>query len=41
MQKQLKKKSLAVDRYNNLNSFKDMRITEESSARYLINKKMQ
>ena len=36
----VKEKSLAVDRYNNLNSFKDMRITEESSARYLINKKM-
>jgi len=27
------------DRYNNLISLKEMRITEESSARYLINKK--
>ena len=27
------------DRYNNLVALKDMRITEESSARYLINKK--
>ena len=27
------------DRYNNLIALKDMRITEESSARYLINKK--
>ena len=32
--------SLAKDYYNNLISLKDMRITEESSARYLINKKI-
>ena len=31
--------SMLKDRYNNLVSLKDMRITEESSARYLINKK--
>jgi hypothetical protein len=31
--------SLDKDYYNNLLSLKDMRITEESSARYLINKK--
>tara|TARA_R110000787_G_scaffold113019_1_gene222007 strand:+ start:448 stop:801 length:354 start_codon:yes stop_codon:yes gene_type:complete len=31
--------TLDKDHYNNLLSLKDMRITEESSARYLINKK--
>lgn len=31
--------TLAKDYYNNLIALKDMRITEESSARYLINKK--
>jgi len=31
--------TIAKDNYNNLISLKDMRITEESSARYLINKK--
>ena len=30
---------LAKDKYNNRVAFKDMKITEESSARYLINKK--
>ena len=30
---------LAKDKYNNFVAFKDMKITEESSARYLINKK--
>ena len=31
---------LAKDKYNNRVAFKDMKITEESSARYLINKKI-
>jgi len=31
--------TLSKDYYNNLIALKDMRITEESSARYLINKK--
>ena len=32
--------NLAKDKYNNFIALKDMRITEESSARYLINKKI-
>ena len=32
--------NLAKDKYNNFVALKDMRITEESSARYLINKKI-
>jgi len=32
--------TLARDKYDNFKSLKDMRITEESSARYLINKKI-
>ncbi len=35
-----KEYTIAKDYYNNLISLKDMRITEESSARYLINKKI-
>ena len=31
---------LCRDKYNNFIALKDMRITEESSARYLINKKI-
>ena len=31
---------LGKDKYNNRVAFKDMKITEESSARYLINKKI-
>jgi hypothetical protein len=34
-----KEYELAKDKYNNFVAFKDMKITEESSARYLINKK--
>ena len=37
--KKLKEKTLKVDAYNNISALKDMRITEESSARYLINRK--
>ena len=33
--------NLCRDKYNNFIALKDMRITEESSARYLINKKIQ
>lgn len=32
--------NLCRDKYNNFIALKDMRITEESSARYLINKKI-
>ena len=32
--------NLAKDKYNNFIALKDMRIPEESSARYLINKKI-
>ena len=34
-----KEYELAKDKYNNFVAFKDMKITEESSARYLIAKK--
>jgi len=37
--KKLKDKTQKVDAYNNVSALKDMRITEESSARYLINRK--